>query len=82
MAELWGVDYQPKIEKFHDKFCRTLLGAPKNTSKTMMHLEINEISNSHRVNRKVIRYLIKINVESENSLVKQLYNIDQCKERY
>ena len=42
------------------------------------------MSNNHKVNRKVIRYLIRINPESENSLVIQLYDIDQqlCKEGY
>ena len=35
----------------------------------MIHLDFNEMSNNHRANRKVIRYLIKINLESEKSLV-------------
>ena len=36
----------------------------------MIHLELNEMSNNHRANRKVIRYLIKINLESEKILLK------------
>ena len=36
MAELWGVDNQKEIEKYHDTFCTHLLRAPKTTSRIMI----------------------------------------------
>ena len=43
----------------------------------MIHLELNKMCNNHGANRKSISNLIKINLESENSLVKKLNSIDQ-----
>ena len=59
-----------------------MLGAPKNTSKTVIHLELNGMSNNYRVNIKVIRFK-----DIKNKFRKQLskiININQqlCKEGY
>ena len=77
-SEVWGYEYQRKIEQVHINFCKSVLGVGKYASNSPVLGECGRLPLATRCYRRFIKYWLKILKMDHDSFPRQCYD-EMCK---